>query len=163
MNAERNQTQTVSPTDAASATIAGAQPLLDAHGVPLLPRVAARIRAAQLSGETVPPLAPGRVRSVLDAGEAYQGIDPELLADYQQRGRYLHAVASGEALGTFFIALGRGVRAVGRVIGRGLSRLFTPAPSPLEVQRVLGPGYRGVLGLNADYWRDRERYYGRGL
>jgi len=157
------QTPTTGPTQVPPAPPADAKPLVDAHGEPLLPRVADRIRQAQHAAEAAPPLAPGRTRSVLDAGERYPAIDPELLWGYELYGRQLHGVVTGELLGAFFLGVARTVRAAGRAIGRALSRAFTPAPSAAEVRRVLGPGYRGVLGINEDYFKMRSQYYGRGL
>lgn len=162
MNAQRNELEAPA-TMQAEAVLTGAQPLVDSHGVPLLPRVAERIRLAGLAGEVLPPLENGRVRSVLDAGEGYQGIDHQLLADYAQRGRYLHDVETGELLGKAILAVAGAVRTLSTVVGHALLGFFTPAPSTEDVRRALAPGYRGVLGLNATYWTHREQYYGQGL
>lgn len=163
MSTRSVHTPSTGPTQVPPATPAGAKPLVDVHGEPLLPRVADRIRRAQQAAEAAPSLAPGRTRSVLDAGERFPAVDPELLAAYEAEGRHLQAVATGEALGAFFQAIGHAARYMSRAVGRALSRAFSPAPSTEEVRRVLGPGYRGVLGINEDYFKMRGRYYGRGL
>jgi len=163
MNAETLQSDSTAVA-AGSATPAEAaagrgQPLVDRAGAPLLPQVAAAIRA----GATLPPLPAGRTRSVLDAGDFFPAVDATRLATYVVRGRQLQGQATAEILlGLFGIVATVGRRVV-RALARTGSRFFAPAPSADEVRRVLAPNYRGVLDLNRNYEQERARYFGRGL
>lgn len=139
------------------------RPLADERGEPLLPRVV----QALVSGITLP--SPANVvgtheRSVLDAGAAYPAIDPERLAEYQERGRRLQAIETGEVLGRGLTALGRGIGRLARHLRRLGARAFQPSTEDRLYARAYGLSHRpGALDVAPDYNERVARFYGRGL
>lgn len=138
------------------------RPLADAHGEPLLPRVVRALKA----GLMLPSPAgagTGRVRTVLDAGEAYPAVDLERLARYVQDGRKLQAVVVGEQLGSALRFL---ASALGRAVS-GLQRRTVHSARAeridLDVERLRDYGRRGILDVPPDYEQRRSLFYGRGL
>ena len=140
----------------------GFRPLVDDAGRPLLPRLVPALRKA-IARSTPAHAAAQRTRSALDAGAAYPAIDPFLLSEYQQRGRRLQAIATGELLGHGLLALRRGI-AAGLA---GLGRLLTFAPAAhsatTDLERPQGLARPGALDVAPDYEQRRARFYGRGL